>query len=519
MTASKSFRALTLAACLISLHPTLALAGKYGSFRAPSVSIKPPPSAPKFTAPAPSAGPTSGGYSSFRNERAPSVAPVAKPVLTGSDRDISRQSSGNALSEMRRQDAVTQQRRQDAASTSTAPTTPSGSSGTFSKPTWTRPEVTERTPRLSQPQWQRQPDWNIPGYAQPQQSYGDLNPLLLWALISSLNRPGSSDFFHNHRDDPGYRQWRAEAERQAKTNEDLRNKLDDLDRKLAETKDKPVDASYIPPGIDPKIAHATQPVSGGHGWLLTLLILLILGGTAVFAWHEWTRRHRNRKGVEPMSRIDVAKDYLQDRLGGTPKPAPSRFKIGQVIRLERTPFILASESKIVAPASASGTTSLVKIGTLSGGTELQRLYFDEVNFLQVHMSEDIITDCRYFSRIDEEYPNSADEWRVWLDPVNGWTDLQYGILSDPKFRTPDEALYDRVWTPGDNRVPPRDMQEIIRDPKGERIARITAQLYARPMPGEETKREYLLVEVREESGSASVIIYAGIDLDPAAVGL
>lgn len=520
MILTQQVRAVAAALCLLSITPTLALAGNYGSFRsAPAASIRTPSvvSAPRVSVPprvAAPAAPSSGGYGSFRQERAPSVTAPPRPALTGSDRAISRETSGSALSEMRRQDSVAQQ--PDPPTRTAGPAVSGG--GQFSNPTWTRPQVTERTPSTATPpQWQRQPDWNVPNYAQPRQSYGDWNPFLMWALIASLNRPSSSEFFHNHQNDPGYRQWRAEAEQQARTNADLRAKLDDLDKKLAEKKAEPINAGYVPPEIDPKVAHATHPVpSGGHSWLIALIVILLLGALGYLAWRVLSERAArsaaNRMGLAPMNNTDTLVNLVKTKIHGPDQTPVERFKIGQVVTLERTPFLLASGSKIVRPDS-DGTTSIRSVGKLSGAGHLIRLYLDDINFLQVSESPDGgIADCRYFTRIDEEYPENADEWRVWLDPSTGWTDLERGILADPKFRTPDNALYDRVWTPGEDRVAPREMRETIADLAGSREVGITAQLFARPMPDVPDLQEYLLVEVREDGPKASVILYAGIDL-------
>ncbi len=342
---NRRIRLTAAAFCMISLTPGLAWAGKYGSFRAPSAStsIRTPSvvAPPGGCAERPDDG-TDECIWQLPLERTPSVAPSPKRELSGSDRAISQETSGSALREMRRQDAVARQqqeavareqqdalarqRREAARADRTPPTTSASRQGTgsgggmFSNPSWigSTSSTSERTPPTSAPRWQRQPDWTVPPYAQPRQSYGDWNPLLMWALITSLNRPGSSEFFHNHRDDPGYRQWRADAEAQARTNADLRKKLDELDRKLAETQGQPVDKGYVPAGIDPKVAHATQPASqGGGGLIVALFLILLLGGAATMGWIEWKkRRARPRTGLEPVTTTDTLKTFAETKMNG-----------------------------------------------------------------------------------------------------------------------------------------------------------------------------------------------------------
>jgi hypothetical protein len=70
-------------------------------------------------------------------------------------------------------------------------------------------------------------------------------------LLSNLGRPESIDFFHNHQNDPGYWQWRAEADRQAQDNADLRQRLDELDRQLAEKEGQPRNPGALPPDVPP----------------------------------------------------------------------------------------------------------------------------------------------------------------------------------------------------------------------------------------------------------------------------
>ena len=65
--------------------------------------------------------------------------------------------------------------------------------------------------------------WTAPDYAyRSRPSFGVWDGLFLWFLLDNLTRPGYGDFFYNHQNDPGYQQWRAEAERLARENADVR---------------------------------------------------------------------------------------------------------------------------------------------------------------------------------------------------------------------------------------------------------------------------------------------------------
>ena len=76
--------------------------------------------------------------------------------------------------------------------------------------------------------------------------FGIWDGLFLWFMLDNLTRPGYGDFFHHHQDDPGYQQWRAEADRLAADNVDLRNKLSALEQ-LAAEQDQPRDPNICRP--------------------------------------------------------------------------------------------------------------------------------------------------------------------------------------------------------------------------------------------------------------------------------
>ena len=136
-------------------------------------------------------------------------------------------------------------------------------------------------------------------------SFGIWDGLFLGFLLDNLTRAGSIDFFRNHRDDPGLREWREEADRQARDNAELREKLDRLDRELARAgraRSAPRDPNYLPPDVPPEVALAPAPgndartptaatapatESGGSGGGLWLPLLLVGGaGVAFLSWRR-----------------------------------------------------------------------------------------------------------------------------------------------------------------------------------------------------------------------------------------
>ena len=68
---------------------------------------------------------------------------------------------------------------------------------------------------------------------------GPLTAVALWAALNSLSSPGSAAYFHDYQYDPGYVQWRREADREAADNPTLAAKLDQLDSQLAQMESQP----------------------------------------------------------------------------------------------------------------------------------------------------------------------------------------------------------------------------------------------------------------------------------------
>ncbi|GGC54500.1 hypothetical protein GCM10011504_36100 [Siccirubricoccus deserti] len=463
---------------------------------------------PSFGGPrvAPRTPSTSGGYGRPGSpapsySRRPSVNPSV-PRGSAWDRSYSQERSAEALNRMRRQQEQARQ----------PPLSPNPDPG------WWRRGGTAPVGRNGG--WYGDRGWSpggLPGLGN--RSFGLWSGVFLGYLLSNLGRAGAVDFFHNHQDDPGYRQWRAEAERQAQENAELRQRLDELDRRLAERQDQPRDPNYLPPGVPAEVALApradARTPSLEDSGPSPLLWLLILGGGGAFVLLA-LRRRRAASSAQPaapgrrMPDIGARSDFS----------AAPRFRVGMTLTCDPTPFLLAGNALKVPPpafAEADPRVSVQAVGRIrEGADELTRLYLpDGRGLFQIHLdAEGQFGECRYFATIDEVTPADTAEWGAWLDP-------QQGMIGWPEFQTKDGKLYTRLWAPGPNPVPPRSMVETIEGLAGTQEVRIQAMLYAAPTgaaaPAPET--EYILASALEAGARAWVEIRAGIDINPASLSL
>ena len=323
---------------------------------------------------------------------------------------------------------------------------------------------------------------------------GPLTAVALWAALNSLSSPGSVAYFHNYQDNPGYTQWRREADREAIHNPTLAAKLNELDNQLAQTESKP--RNSVAPA--PNRTSSAQ----GHGshfiWLVLFVGIVIL----LLLW-LWRRR--------------LAQPVTVSGAPGLAGSAATRFRVGMAMPLDPSPFLLASGSTKVQPPQGDGMISVEAVGLLrDGNVLLHRLYLPGGRtFFPLHLGTDGRPDeCRYFSRLDDVTPADSQEWGAWLDPAEG-------MIGWPSFQTKDGKMYGRVWAPSESRVPPRKMEETLQLLDHVEQRQMQTMLYgadtggAPPAPA----TEYVLVSAIEATGQAWVEIDAGIDINPAALTL
>lgn len=99
--------------------------------------------------------------------------------------------------------------------------------------------------------------WNTPTYAyNSYSSFGVWDAMFMWMLLDRAH--DRSNFAYNHANDPGYVQWRQEANRLAADNAELKAKLDKLDNEVDQLHGQPIDPNYMPSDIPAEIAIAAE---------------------------------------------------------------------------------------------------------------------------------------------------------------------------------------------------------------------------------------------------------------------
>ena len=513
--------------------------GGGGSFRTPSVrSGSGGYALPGDGARRPSAAPSYGGGSVF-------------------DRSYSRESSGAALRRMRERQA---QQQRPSAPTPGFPSPgpfgqgapsqgggfgfPGGVGGGFNRGGFGGGAPTGAfypTPRGNWPGsgggWFRDRGWSPSGsILGGQGSFGIWNAALLWFMLDTLNRPGHADFFRNNRDDPGAREWRAEAERLARDDAELRRKLDELDRQVAAGggNDATPEPGYLPPDVPPEVALAPEDArtpsaapageEGGGGFGV---VGAVLAGGGLLAFLAW-RRARAARGaggnggtgggaMGTGGMIGSAGAMLRNKVEGR-NYTPSRFRVGMTVTMDPTPFLLLAGDSAVPRPAAADSVSVAEVGRIGtgGAGDIVRLYLPEGrDMLQLHLdARGEPRECRYFGLLDEIAPADEAEWNAWLDPAQG-------MIGWPEFQTKDGRMYSRAWAPGSARVEPRVLAERLEGVDGAREVRSQAMLYSAPTkaaaPAPPT--EYVLVAAVEDGNRAWVEVRAGIDISPASLSL
>ncbi|SCY51284.1 TRAP transporter solute receptor, TAXI family [Desulfoluna spongiiphila] len=104
--------------------------------------------------------------------------------------------------------------------------------------------------------------WTPPGYAYRARSrFGMWDAMAWWMVLDTLGSRNSYAMAYHHADDPGYREWRQEADRMARDDAVLKAKLTELDAKVATLEGTPVQPDYLPDGMPPEVALSAEAMA------------------------------------------------------------------------------------------------------------------------------------------------------------------------------------------------------------------------------------------------------------------
>lgn len=460
----------------------------------------------------PSFSSNSGSSSGYSRPSTPPSAPSRTPSLSSSDRDASRAASRQGLSDFqaRQTPSAPSAPSSGSARSGSVPNAGSGGFGGYSSGGSYSTGSGLRIPRQTPAYQTALP----PAYAGPGR-FGVWDAAMLFFLMNSLSTPSHAAFFHHHAQDPNYLAWRAEADKLAATDPELKAKLAEVDRSIAAQAGKPRDASYLPPDL-------AADDSGGFPWGWVIGVLVIGGAVYWFVLRRRTPPNASAESTMGSTPFGLGKSILQNKLGKQGPYRPDYLRLGMPLTLDPSAFILLGPtSPVPRPAQGGGTTSVTAISTLAAPGEAPDsarqawLQIADTSFVEVGLTAAGQPEsARYFAKIDEVYPADADEWAFWLAEEDG-------MIGWPEFQTKGGHTYTRQWLPGDRRIAPRRLIETRERADGVMQRTLSLMLYARDtgLAAPAPEAEYLLVFASETPEEAWVELYLGIDLPLSSLGL
>ena len=407
---------------------------------------------------------------------------------------------------------------------------PAASAGTSSaRNAWTNPSSPDFVRNAPQPtvvqhNYYVEHHYVPPAYAY--HDYGVMNGVFTYYMLSHLGDGGGS-YFYNHYDDPGYQAWRADAERQARDNADLRQQLAALDSQLAQKQGQPRDPSYVPAGTPTAVVAANpmqqdaaaqvQPTKKhGHAlvWILVVVVILLMIGAFVYLKLLRPKAATPQTQSGTMGAVNLAANMMKAKAHGETYAA-KRYRLGMLVTVDPTPMILAG-SALHMPMPQAGSVSVTGIGRPASGTGAWvRLHLPSGKDMVIVETgdQDVANSARLFTLFDTVTPKDEEEGLYWEnneDGAIGFKDFTFDK---------DGSTFGRVWSPGPDHVQPRLFEEEIEEAGGKRTVTSYSMLYARetgaaaPAP----QIEFVLLSSIKERGV--VEIWTGVDVNTAGLGL
>ncbi len=219
-------------------------------------------SKPKPAAPAPSAKqsqPSSSGYTKPQ-QKAPSG--IKKANLAGSTFDQ------KAVAQMKRQKSAASLERykSEQQKFKTPPKSEASTANFSSNPVYSKAKNygshDNNTYYDRRDSYYQSRNWTPQTYVyQSSPSFGMWDCMFWWMILDNMNDKNQYAAAYHHSDDPGYQEWRKEAEKLSETNADLKAKLEALDKNVSSLNGTAKDTAYLPAGVSAEVVLANDVLS------------------------------------------------------------------------------------------------------------------------------------------------------------------------------------------------------------------------------------------------------------------
>lgn len=224
-----------------------------------------------------------------------------------------------------------------------------------------------------------------------------------------------------------------------------------------------------------------------------------------------------------MRSLTLFGNILKQNLGKNNQVKEDFFKLGQLVNVEVSPFILlvGSQARYQDVLAFSGTGHIMAVTEIFNNTQkFFRIQFSNDQYIIACVDERAgkITECYWFKKLDSVQLTTGN--------YNDFLGDENGMIGWWQFQTLDGVAYNRYWQPWDPSVPVRVKPE-----------RFTATSVGNPvlssnpigvmMYWRATERinevaplqEYLWVEHHDARNQQRVDIYCGYDIDPSMISI
>jgi len=228
--------------------------------------------------------------------------------------------------------------------------------------------------------------WNAPSYAyQSSPSFGMWDGMMLWMMLDNMNDAKYARMAYNQSNDPGMQQWRAEANKLAESNTELKAKLAAMDAKVSGmTGEK--DASYMPEGIPAAVVLSSEVLAvankdivpfriatGGQGnnYARTGNLLKKSAESTIAVDVKYTAGTGENLGLFSKGVVDgfIAQNDVMDSMALTSASSVAKMKTKWMVLFQEPVQMISSTRGSVKNIQDLSNDNILYVGPAGSGTE------------------------------------------------------------------------------------------------------------------------------------------------------